>query len=53
MADNWEEWEIEQAAEIKAGIEHVIDGHTGHCACRFVWGDGECSCSKEIKDLNA
>ena len=20
------------------------DGHTCHCACRLVWGDGECEC---------
>lgn len=19
-------------------------GHTRHCACRIVWGDGECEC---------
>ena len=21
-------------------------GHTRHCACRIVWGDGECECGK-------
>jgi murein endopeptidase len=28
-------------------------GHTRHCACRIVWGDGECECKNEeggIKD---
>ncbi len=23
------------------------DGHTYHCACRIVWGDGECECRKK------
>jgi len=22
-------------------------GHTFHCACRLVWGDGECECKME------
>lgn len=22
----------------------VKDGHTYHCAARFLWGDGECEC---------
>jgi hypothetical protein len=22
------------------------EGHTRHCACRMVWGDGECECNK-------
>jgi len=25
------------------------DGHTSHCACRQVWGDGECECSGQNK----
>ena len=24
-------------------------GHTHHCACRIVWGDGECECN--FKDV--
>ena len=24
----------------------VKEGHTRHCACRKIWGDGECSCNK-------
>lgn len=26
--------------------EHIKKGHTPHCACRMVWGDGECECTK-------
>lgn len=25
----------------------ISEGHTRHCACRQVWGDGECSCALE------
>jgi hypothetical protein len=29
-------------------IERLIrQGHTQHCACRLVWGDGECECGKK------
>lgn len=24
----------------------IMEGHTEHCACRQVWGDGECECKK-------
>ena len=26
--------------------KHESEGHTHHCACRLVWGDGECECGK-------
>ena len=25
----------------------VVEGHTYHCACRIVWGDGQCECKME------
>ena len=25
------------------------EGHSHHCACRIVWGDGECTCRKGIE----
>lgn len=31
-------------ADLKLIEEKVKEGHTEHCACRFVWGDGECEC---------
>lgn len=34
------EWEKEHE-EIK---KHIKAGHSHHCACRQVWGDGECEC---------
>ena len=34
----------------KEGIEEIrefeIQGHTYHCACRLVWGEGVCECGK-------
>jgi hypothetical protein len=36
------EWELEYA-KMK---EYHAKGHTHHCACRIVWGDGECECRK-------
>lgn len=36
----------EDAEEI-ARLER--DGHSYHCACRLVWGDGECECKKGEK----
>jgi len=44
MAKNWEEWEIEEAENLKKIDEIVASGHSSHCACRQVWGDGECEC---------
>lgn len=26
-------------------------GHTGHCAARLVWGDGECECGATTRPL--
>lgn len=28
---------------------HMDKGHTYHCACRLVWGDGECECKLKGK----
>ena len=33
--------------ENKAVDAFVADGHTKHCACRLVWGDGECECRRQ------
>lgn len=40
----WEEWEIAEAENIKRIRELQAKGHPHHCACRQVWGDGECEC---------
>lgn len=34
-------WQERDAKEIDALI---AKGHGRHCACRIVWGDGECTC---------
>lgn len=28
-------------------LNYQKSGHTFHCACRMVWGDGECECGKK------
>jgi len=43
---SWEEWGKEEAENIERIKELRNDGHTRHCACRLVWGDGECECGK-------
>lgn len=33
--------------EEKLEIERLVaSGHTRHCACRIVWGDGCCECGQ-------
>ena len=35
--------------EDKKRIVALLDeGHTYHCACRIIWGDGECECRGSI-----
>lgn len=43
--ENWDEWRTEEAENIKKIDAFVNSGHSHHCACRLVWGDGECECS--------
>jgi len=45
----WKEWEIEHADEIKEIKKIRESGHSHHCACRQVWGDGECECDLYAK----
>jgi hypothetical protein len=40
----WKEWEKEEADNLKRIEEIQKQGHPHHCACRQVWGDGECEC---------
>lgn len=37
------EWD----ADIAEITRLIKEGHTHHCACRQVWGDGECTCEME------
>ena len=43
--ESWEKWEAEEAGNIKKAKKLQRDGHTLHCACRIVWGDGICTCT--------
>lgn len=40
----WKEWEREHAGDLKEIKKLQSQGHPHHCACRQVWGDGECEC---------
>lgn len=40
----WKQWEIDEADNLKTIDRLISEGHSRHCACRQVWGDGECEC---------
>jgi len=40
----WREWEEEEKENLAEITRLQLKGHTHHCACRQVWGDGECEC---------
>jgi len=35
----------DETKDLRMVEELQTQGHTHHCACRQVWGDGECECS--------
>jgi len=41
---NKDDFAIEHAEELKQIDAITEKGHSRHCACRQVWGDGECEC---------
>ena len=40
----WQVWLTEEAYDLEKIKEIQAQGHSHHCACRQVWGDGECEC---------
>jgi hypothetical protein len=40
----WEEWKKEEAENLARIKDLRKQGHTKHCSCRMIWGDGECEC---------
>jgi hypothetical protein len=40
----WEAFDEEHADDYHKIAELKKAGHPHHCACRQVWGDGECEC---------
>ena len=40
----WAQWEINQSENLTEIERLQGGGHSHHCACRQVWGDGECEC---------
>ena len=50
--ENWEEWEKDEKENLDKIGQLRLEGHTHHCACRLVWGDGECECQVRTEDLD-
>lgn len=48
----WKKWEIKEADNLKKIDQLQNEGHSFHCACRQVWGDGVCICNKGITNDN-
>jgi len=48
----WAEWEDEHVEELEQIKVIQANGHPHHCACRQVWGDGECECDLYEKGYN-
>lgn len=36
--------EVEEFGDMEKVIKLEKEGHSYHCACRQIWGDGECEC---------
>ena len=42
----WEKFYSDHGADYIKISDLREQGHTHHCACRMVWGDGICTCRK-------
>jgi hypothetical protein len=46
----------EEREEFKKEFEEIAvlidEGHTHYCACRIIWGDGECECLQKYRKEN-
>ena len=40
----WKVWEKDEKESLEQIVKIQKAGHSHHCACRQVWGDGECEC---------
>lgn len=47
-----EDWERDEAENLKRIEALEAEGHSSHCACRQVWGDGCCECEEYAKGYN-
>ena len=45
QAESWEEWEEEEVDNITKVKAFQRQGHTLHCACGIIWGNGICTCT--------
>ncbi|MFX0200522.1 MAG: hypothetical protein ACFFCW_30760 [Candidatus Hodarchaeota archaeon] len=41
---HWRMFEKDECTNFRRIDELEKQGHSNHCACRQVWGDGECEC---------
>ena len=48
----WKDWEVRHKDELDEIKKIQEQGHPHHCACRQVWGDGECECDLYKKGYN-
>lgn len=42
----WKIWHFKYRKDLREVKRLQKQGHTHHCACRIVWGDGECECGQ-------
>lgn len=42
---SWDDWEKEYSKDIMKIKKLREQGHSLHCACRQIFGDGECLCN--------
>jgi hypothetical protein len=43
-------WQLEYKDDIDKIQKLRGEGHTHHCSCRLVWGDGCCTCRKGLEE---
>ena len=50
---SWADFEKEHEPDLQKIKEIQTKGHSHHCACRQVWGDGECECNRNDRGMTA
>ena len=48
----WKKFDTEHEDDYRRIQDIQGKGHPHHCACRQVWGDGECECDLYAKGYN-
>jgi hypothetical protein len=47
--EKWDKFYEEESTNVNRINKLSKEGHTHHCACRIVWGDGICTCLKGVE----